>query len=77
MKPAILIIFRKNPGVLGEPGNVFYFLKYQAMAIIITATRIIQELIVHVTMAEKSRIMRARAVRMSSFEGDFMAPFCF
>jgi len=41
------------------------------MAIMMIATRIIQELIVHVTMAEKSRIMRARAVRMSSFEGDF------
>ena len=54
-----------------------YFLKYQAMTIIITATRIIQELIVHVTMAEKSRIMRARAVRMSSFKGDFMASDCF
>ena len=47
------------------------------MAIMIVATRIIQELNVHVTMAEKSRIMRARAVRMSSFDGDFMASDCF
>jgi hypothetical protein len=45
------------------------------MAIIITATRIIQELIVHVTMAEKSRIMRARAVRMSSFEEQLFSQF--
>jgi len=47
------------------------------MAIMMIATRIIQELIVHVIMAEKSRMMRARAVRMSSFEGDFMASDCF
>jgi hypothetical protein len=49
-----------------------YFLKYQARATRIIATRIIQEIIVHVIMAEKSRIMRARAVRISSFERDFM-----
>ena len=48
-----------------------YFLKYQARATRIIATRIIQEIIVHVIMAEKSRIMRARAVRISSFERDF------
>ena len=51
-----------------------YFLKYQARATRIIATRIIQEIIVHVIMAEKSRIMRARAVRISSFERDFMVP---
>jgi hypothetical protein len=47
------------------------------MAIMIIPTRIIQELNVHVTMAEKSRIMRASAVRMSSFEEGFMASFYF
>jgi hypothetical protein len=51
---------------------LYYFLKYQAVAIIIIVTMIIQEMIVHVIMAEKSRIMRARAVRISSFERDFM-----
>ena len=51
---------------------LYYFLKYQAVAIIIIVTRIIQEMIVHVIMAEESRIMRARAVRISSFERDFM-----
>jgi len=58
-------------------GTILYFLKYHAMAIMIMAIRIIQELIVHVTMAEKSRMIRARAVRISSFEGDFMIPGCF
>jgi hypothetical protein len=58
-------------------GLFLYFLKYQAMAIMIIATRIIRELIVQVTMAEKSRMIRARAVRMSSFEGDFTINDCF
>ena len=49
-----------------------YFLKYQARATRIIATRIIQEIIVHIIMAEKSRILRASAVRISSFKRDFI-----
>jgi hypothetical protein len=64
-------MFCRNLKIIDRP-FVGITLKYHAMAIMIIATRIIQELIVHVIMAEKSRMVRARAVRMSSFEGGFM-----
>ena len=79
MKPAIFVVSgRKNVRSPDRTPECFFIsLKYQATAIIIIAIRIIQEVNVQVIMAEKSRIMRARAVRISSFEGDFRASFCF